>query len=178
MANLHATSHIQDRCKTFKKTHMEIKQFTPLRIPNQRLLANNFEVWSNGEIIDKGDEELELWVEQMNTENLDKAIQITVRKRDKTVGKIHKYIKERFYLDVAFATNDRILVCIIPNDSNVKDYNSFESFVAFAPLKTRKYYNFISKEPYCCSLFFDDNDKLYKISYSNNIDKTQIICNF
>lgn len=155
---------------------MDVKKFTPLRIPNQRLYANNFEVWSSGEIIDKDNEELELWVEQMSTKNLDKAIQITVRRRDKTVGKIHKYIKERFYLDVAFATDDRILVCIIPDKSNVKDSNSFDAFVAFTPFKTRKYYNFSTREPYCCSLFFDDNDKLYKITYSNNIDSTQIIC--
>lgn len=149
---------------------------TPLRVPNQLFYAKKFEVWSNGQIIDAGFENLELWVEQISTESLDKSLQITVRKRDKTKGNIHKYIKERFYLDVAYALNDRVLVCIIPETSNIINYNSFDTFVNLAPFKTREYYEFEPDVPYCCSLFFDDNNELIKVSYSNGINRTLIEC--
>jgi len=156
--------------------NMNLSLMTPLRVPNQLLYAKKFEVWSNGQKIDEVFEDLQLWVEQIQTESLDHGLQITVRKRDRTQGEIHKYIKERFYLDVAYATNDRILVCTIPENSNIRNYNSFDAFVNFAPFKTREYYEFDSNEPYCCSLFFGDNNKLIKVSYSNGISRNLIEC--
>lgn len=155
---------------------MNLPQLEPLRIPNQFLLAKKFEVWSKGQKIDEEFENLELWVEQISTEHIDKSLQITVRKSDRTKGKIHKYIQERFYLDVAFATKDRIMVCMIPETSNIHNNNSFDTFLNFAPFKTRRHYEFKSDEPYCCSLFFDDNNELIKVTYSNGISQTLIEC--
>ena len=155
---------------------MNLPKLTPLRIPNQRFYSDKFEVWSGGQKIDEGSESLELWVEQISTESLDKSLQITVRKLDRTEGNIHKHIQERFYLDVAYATNDRIMVCTIPNESNIEQNDSYDGFINFAPFKTRNYYEFEKNEPYCCSLFFDDNDKLIKVSYSNGMNKTLIEC--
>lgn len=155
---------------------MNIPLMTPLRIPNQLFFAKKFEVWSNGQKIDEGNESLELWVEQKSTETLEDSLQITVRKRDRTKGDIHKYINERFYLDVAYALNDRVLVCIIPETSNISNYNTFDTFISFAPFITRKHCDFKTKEPFCCSLFYDDNNELIKVSYSNGINKTLIEC--
>jgi hypothetical protein len=155
---------------------MNLPMEKPLRVPNQLLYAKKFEVWTNGQKIDEVYEDLQLWVEQIHTESLDHGLQITVRKRDKTIGAIHKYIKERFYLDVAYALEDRILVCTIPENCNIKNYNTFDSFVNFAPFKTREFYEFENNEPYCCSLFFDDNNELIKVSYSNGINRNLIEC--
>jgi hypothetical protein len=156
--------------------NLNLPLMTPLRIQNQLFYAKKFEVWSNSKKIYEFFEDLQLWIEQIQIESLDHGLQITVRKKDKTKGQIHKYIKERFYLDVAYALKDRILVCTIPETSNIKDNNSFVAFVNFAPFKTRKYYEFESNEPYCCSLFFDGNSELIKVSYSNGVSKNLIEC--
>lgn len=156
--------------------NMNLPLMKPLSVPNQLFLAEKFEIWSNGKMINEEFEDLQLWVEQIKTGTLDKPFQITVRKRDKTRGKIHDYIKERFYLDVAYALNDRVLVCIIPETSNINGYTSFDAFVNFAPFKTREHYDFDVLEPYCCSLFYDDNNKIIKVSYSNGVGKILIEC--
>jgi hypothetical protein len=155
---------------------MDLPTSTPLRIPNQLFKAEKFEVWSKGQKIDEGSESLELWVEQISTESLDKSLQITIRKSDRTVGNIHKHIYQRFYLDVAYALQDRIVVCIIPENSNITKNDTYSGFVSFAPFKTRAYYEFEKLEPFCCSLFYDENDKLCKVTYSNAMNRTNIIC--
>jgi hypothetical protein len=156
--------------------NMNLNLLTPLRVPNQLFYSKKFEIWSNGKQIEEVCEDLELWVEQIRPESKNQGLQITIRKRDRTKGEIHKYIKERFYLDVAYAINDRILVCTIPEKSNIKNYNSFETFINFAPFYTCEYYEFDNNEPYCCSLFFNDNNELIKVSYSNGINKNLIEC--
>lgn len=153
---------------------MNIQKGTPLRLPNQLLQAKKFEIWTSGKIIESGNGIFQLWVEQENPSTIDKGIKMTVRAYDHE-DTIRKYIKERFYFDVAYATSDRIIVGIIPQQSNIKNDSSYSGFVNFAPFLTRDFYNFEQTEPFCCSLFFDNNEQLTKISYSNGMNNTLII---
>lgn len=153
---------------------MNLTLNTPLRIPNQLLKSTEFSIWSGGKLIESGKTEADLWVEQESTESINDGIKMTIRVFDSSKSIIYGYIKERFYFDVAYATNDRILVGIIPIESNIHDSNSFNGFINFAPFKTRPNYNFDIDMPFCCSLFFDNEDELIKVTYSNGMNKTLI----
>jgi hypothetical protein len=153
---------------------MNITQNIPLQIPNQVLKATVFSIWSGGKLIESGKTEADLWVEQESTEDLNNGIKMTVRVFDLSKSIIHRFIKERFYFDVAYATNDRILVGIIPIISNIKDSNSYSGYINFAPFNTRQDYHFDNDMPFCCSLFFNTNDDLIKVTYSNGMNKTLI----
>lgn len=151
---------------------MNVPKNVPLRLTNQLLRATKFEIWSGGQKIESGNTKADLWVEQENLEEQEDSIKMTVRVFDDNKSLIHQYIKERFYFDVAYATNDRILVGIIPQESNIRNSNSYDGFVNFAPFLTRDNFTFDQDMPFCCSLFFDDNDKLIKVTYSNGMNKT------
>jgi hypothetical protein len=153
---------------------LNINKEVPLRLPNQLLNATRFEIWSKGQKIDSGTINADLWVEHLYPNERTEGLQITVRIKDQNKDRIYKYIQERFFLDVAYAIDDRILVAIIPEESNIVDNNSFNAFVEFAPFYTRKSCVFNDKTPYCCSLFLDENLELMKVTYSNAMNNTLI----
>lgn len=168
------TTNTQTNFETSKQKHMNLPINVPLQIPNQLLRAKKFEIWSGGKKIESGITETDLWVEQEYPEQLIDGIKMTVRVFDNSRSLIYKYIKERFYFDVAYATNDRILVGIIPQTSNVLNSKSYDGFIYFAQFTTRKEYHFDNDMPFCCSLFFDETNELIKVTYSNGINKTLI----
>lgn len=153
---------------------MNLPKNEPLSVPNQLLESNKYEIWSNGQMINGGETNAQLWVEQENPEFPNNGIKMTIRIFDDSKAVIHKYIKERFYFDVAFAIKDRIIVAILPQESNIKNNNSYSTFMNFAPFSTRDYYFFENEIPYACSLFYDENDKLIKVTYTNGMNNTFI----
>ncbi len=82
-------------------------------------------------------------------------------------------IANKMYFDVGYTNNDRILLGIIPNSSNCEKNDSFEAFVAYAPLKTRQYKAFKNNEPHACSLFFI-NGIPNKVTFSIALSKVLI----
>lgn len=154
---------------------MEILKNMPLKIPNQLLMANKFEIWSKGKKVKFGDTKAQLWAEHENPQNPNDGIKMTVRIMDASSTIIYKYIKERFYFDVAFASKDRLVIAIIPEESNIVNSDTYDAFVNFAPFITRDYYNFENEMPFACSLFYDEHDNLEKVNYSNGMNSTLIV---
>jgi len=146
----------------------------PLKIPNQLLRASRFEIWSSGKLIESGQVVADLWVEHLYPQMETEGLQITVRVKDENKEKIYAYINERFFFDVAYANEDRILVGIIAKESNIKNSRSYSGFINFAPFFTRETCFFNEKTPFCCSLFFSDDNELIKVTYSNGINNTLI----
>lgn len=153
---------------------MELPKNVPLSVPNQLLEAKKFEIWSKGQKIESGETNAQLWVEHEELEKPNDGLKMTVRIFDNSKLTIRKYIKERFYFDVAFAIKDRLIVAILPNTSNIKDNNSYNAFTNFAPFKTRENYVFENEMPYACSLFYNEKDELIKVTYSNGMNDTLI----
>ena len=151
-----------------------VPQGVPLTMPNQLLHATRFEIWSGGKMIESGAINADLWVEHLWPEMATEGFQITVRVKDENQEKIYGYIHERFFLDIAFANHDRIIIGIIPNESNIENSSSFEGFLNFAPFFTREKYVFDEMHPFCCSLFFSQENDLIKVSYSNGMNNTLI----
>jgi hypothetical protein len=142
--------------------------------PNQLLKASKFEIWSKGKIIDSGIVNADLWVEHLYPEMDTEGFQITIRVKDDNKNRIYNYIEERFFLDVAINLNDRIAIAIIPQNSNIVNNSSYNFFVDAASYFTRDNFEFPQKIPYCCSLFFDEEFELVKVSYTNAINNTLI----
>lgn len=151
-----------------------LEKGTPLQVPNQLLKASRFEIWSSGKMLDSGAVIADLWVEHLYPEMSTESLQITVRVKDDNKSRIYKYIRERFFFDVAYATDDRILVGIIPRESNIKNSSSYNGYIEFAPFYTRDSYEFPNETPFCCSLFYDDKSELIKVTYSNGMNNTLI----
>jgi hypothetical protein len=153
---------------------LNIEKERPLRLPNQLLNATRYEIWSFGKLIESGSTKSDLWVEHLYPQMETEAFQITVRVKDESAYTIYNYIHERFFLDVAYALNDRIIVAIIPNSSNIVNSSSFSGFINFAPFFTREYCEFSDLTPFCCSLFYSGIDELEKVTYSNGMNSTLI----
>lgn len=147
-----------------------------LNIPTILFKPKKMEIWSNGELIDSDEVEglAELWAEVIENNTGLERFQITVRMRGANKQKVYKYIEQRFYLDTAYAIEDRIIVAIIPKISNISANSSFTTFINSAPYFTREQFNFEAKIPFCCSLFLDDNNEPFKVSYSNAVNQTLI----
>jgi hypothetical protein len=146
----------------------------PLKVPNQLLHASRFEIWSGGKLIDSGEVVADLWVEHLYPQMETEGLQITVRVKDLNKDRIYKFINERFFFDVAYATEDRLIVGIIPKESNIDSSTSYSGYINFAPFFTRESYVFNEKTPFCCSLFFSEDDELSKVTYSNGLNNTLI----
>ncbi|MFT6922194.1 MAG: hypothetical protein ACJA1C_001196 [Crocinitomicaceae bacterium] len=153
---------------------INVTKGVPIRVPNQLLKASRFEIWSKGQLVDSGSIAADLWVEHLYPDMSTDGLQITVRIKDNNKDRIYKYILERFYFDVAYANDDRILVGIIPQESNIINSSSYDGFIEFAPFFTRESFSFENEMPFCCSLFFNDQSGLRKVTYSNGMNNTLI----
>jgi hypothetical protein len=147
-----------------------------INIPTILFRPNKMEIWSKGELIESGEVTgfAELWAEVIENNTGLERFQITVRIRGAIKEKIYNYIDQRFYLDTAYAIDDRIIVAIIPKTSNIKENTSYLAFINTAPYYTREQFNFDVNIPFCCSLFLDDNNEPFKVSYSNALNQTLI----
>jgi hypothetical protein len=153
---------------------LNIEKERPLRLPNQLLNATRYEIWSRGTLIESGNTIADLWVEHLYPQMKTEEFQITVRVKDESANQIYNYIHERFFLDVAYALDDRILVAIIPKSSNIENSSSFNGLINFAPFYTREYCEFSALTPFCCSLYYSVSNELEKVTYSNGMNNTLI----
>lgn len=153
---------------------MDLPKNVPLSVPDQLLVASKFEIWSKGQKIESGATITQLLVEHEDVEKQNDGIKISIDVSDNSKLTIHKYIKEKFYFDVAFAIKDRLIIALLPYNSNVKNNNSYNAFINFAPFKTRENYIFENEMPYACSLFYNENDKLIRVTCSNGLNDTLI----
>lgn len=153
---------------------MDLPKNVPLSVPDQLLTASKFEIWSKGQKIESGETKAQLLIEHLDVESQNNGIKMSVEISDKSELTIHKYIKRIFYFDVAFAIKDRLIIAILPYNSNIVNNNSYDMFMNFAPFKTRENYVYENEMPYACSLFYNENDELTKITYSNAVNDTLI----
>ena len=147
-----------------------------INIPTILFRPEKVEIWSKGKLIDAGEVSglAELWVEVLESKIGLERFQLTIRVRGEVKQSVYTYIDQRFYLDTAYAIDDRIIVAIISETSNIEDNPAYTTFINSAPYYTREHFDFDERLPFCCSLFLDDNNEPVKVSYSNAINRTLI----
>jgi hypothetical protein len=148
-------------------------RYISIPLPNQLLNSTRYEVWKGNEKIFEDTDQISLWVENINSSSKPGGFQMTVRSMEENT-KIYNHIQERFYFDLAFKANDRIVVCIIPQSSNIDTFDIYDKFKKDVSLTSRESYVFTNEIPFSCSLFYNNEQKLYKVRYTNGVSKTDI----
>lgn len=132
-----------------------------VRLPQFNFTSNRYEIWSGGKMVSSAKTTTVLSFIGMK-DDTPKMNNIEVFVLSTLSDDI---IDSKLNFDVAYTNNDRILLAVIPQNSNCKGDNGFDSFVKFAPFYTRDTKNFKANEPHACSLFFV-NGNPNKITFS------------
>jgi hypothetical protein len=139
---------------------------TPYQVANKALTFNfsprRYEIWSGGQLIDNG--------------LVEGIIKCTPSFFSEVISEVKLIdfpdfinIGSTLLFDITFTSVDRIYLATVPRETNINDYNSFQSFKNNVPLGfqiiTREKRDFDENEPYVCSVF-TINNSIEKISFS------------
>lgn len=123
--------------------------------------SNRYEIWKDGQIIKSASIPTSISMKTIgNKIPSPNAIKISLS----TVLQ-ESLIAHRMYFDVSYTNGDRVLLAIIASNSNCSTYDSYTTFVAYAPVITRQQKDFNHNEAFACSIFSIDNVP-DKISFS------------
>ena len=123
---------------------------------------SRYETWASGELIDKGSTSAKIqcipvFFDESKSEIKTFSLSDNLNLRDTLI------------FDMTFTSGDRIYIATVPQETNIEDYNSFQSFKTNVPFNfpiiTREKRDFDINEPYVCSVF-TQNNVIVKISFS------------
>lgn len=135
-------------------------RFEPFKLLQKAYFTFNptrFEIWKGGKMIKNGSVESVLYttVQQYDNE------EYMVVNFDEI--NLANEISSELFFDIFITAADRLQMLTIPNVTNSENIalNMFKMTIG----PTRDFKNFNSQEPFCCNLFFKDN-QLNKITFS------------
>jgi hypothetical protein len=127
------------------------QEFEPLEFNFQ---ANNYEVWSNGELIKKGNSNITFISKNSVIQNMNKTIVVT----NDTLNNI---IKKDNVFDKIISSNDRLVMLTLPENNNNEKIQMLSQIYG----TTRPTYLLENNEAYSCSVFFKNNN-ISKLSFN------------
>ncbi|MEZ4803496.1 MAG: hypothetical protein R2797_12050 [Gelidibacter sp.] len=127
------------------------QEFEPIEFNFQ---ANNYEIWKNAQLIDKGQRNIMFISQNKVIQNINRTIVVI----NDTLNGI---IKQGNVFDKAISSNDRIVLLTLPaNNGNDKIQMLSQIYGA-----TRPAYLLDNNEAYSCSVFFKNNN-VAKLSFN------------